>query len=44
LWKPFGELSEIPLIVSAVVVDTLMDTEMFPVFDGLECMAAVRAL
>lgn len=38
------ELSEIPLIVSAVAVNTLMDTEMFPVFDGLECMTTIRAL
>ena len=35
LWKPLWELSEIPTIVSAVIVDTLMDTEMFPVFDRL---------
>ena len=38
------QLLEITLIERAVVVDALMFPEMFPVFDGLEGMAAVGAL
>lgn len=44
LWKVFGKLFKIPFVVRAVVIDTFMDTEMFPVFDRLKGMAAVRAL
>jgi hypothetical protein len=38
------KLCEIPPVVRTAVVDTLMDTEMFPVFDRLEGMPAIRAL
>ena len=31
-------------VVRAVVIDAFMDTEVFAVFDRLECMPAVRAL
>jgi len=44
LRKVFRKLFKIPFVVGTVVVDAFMDTEMFPVFDRLEDMAAVRAL
>lgn len=44
LRKVFGKLFKIPFIVGTVIVDAFMDTKMFPVFDRLEGMAAVRAL
>ena len=42
--KVFGKLFKIPFVVGTVIVDTFMDTEMFPVFDRLEGMSAVRTL
>lgn len=44
LRKVFGKLFKIPFVVGTVIVDAFMDTEMFPFFDRLEGMAAVRAL
>lgn len=44
LWKVFRKLFKIPFVVGTVVIDTFVDTEMCPVFDRLEGMAAVRAL
>lgn len=40
----FGKLSQVPLVVGAVVIDAFVDAEVLPVFDRLEGMAAVRAL
>lgn len=39
-----GKLFKILLVVGVVIVDAFMDTEMFPIFDRLESMAAVRTL
>jgi len=44
LWEIFGELSQVPFVVGAVVIDAFVDAEVLPVFDRLEGMAAVRAL
>lgn len=43
MWQPFGKLFQIPLVVRAVIIDTFVNTEVFTVFDRLECMPAVRA-
>lgn len=40
LWQVFGKFFKIPFVVGTVIIDTFMDTEMFPVFDRLEGMAA----
>ena len=44
LWEPFGKLSEVPPVVRAAVVDTLMDAEMFPVLDRLKGIPTIRTL
>ena len=43
MWQSFGKLFQIPLVVRAVIIDTFVNTEVFTVFDRLECMPAVRA-
>ena len=43
MWQFFGKLFQIPLVVRAVIIDTFVNTEVFTVFDRLECMPAVRA-